>query len=229
VTNPLDAIEGTQVEQDGDLRVRRQVELTAPGACTVDSIRSDILAVKGVKQCYVFENTGLTTDGNGLPGKSIEVVVYDGLVPAAADNDIAQVVWDSKPSGSETYGSTTVSTIRDSTGVLRSVNFSRATVEDVWLEFDVEVDSNFFPSNGADLIKLAASNYGQQILNLGRDVFANAFKAQALSVAGVLDVTALRLGFAPSPVGTTNLTITGRQIADVDTSRMIVNVTPGTP
>lgn len=227
-TNPLDAELGSFDETDESLRLRREEERTAVGACTVDAIRADMLQVEGVRQCYVFENTTLSTDVNGLPGKSIEVVIYDGNTPEADDTEVAQAVWDSKPSGSESYGTTTA-TATDSTGVARSVKFSRATVKQVWLEYDVLVDPNFFPTNGAELIEEAAALYAAKYLNLGVDVFAVRFKAQALTVAGVLDVTALRLGFAASPVGTANLTITGREIADIDTSRISVAVTNGAP
>ena len=228
VTNPLDAERGSFVETDAELRARREEELAAPGACTVDAIRADLLQVPGVHQAFVYENTSLTTDENGLPGKSIECVIYDGSSPEAANADVASVVWGSKPSGSETYGSIT-ETVDDSTGVPRTVKFSRATVKNVWLEFDVTVDPNFFPADGATLIKDAAEAYGARVLNLGVDVFAQAFKAQCFQIAGVLDVTALRLGFTSSPVGTANLTITGREIADVDTSRMTVTTSNGVP
>lgn len=227
-TNPLDAVLGTFDETDESLRQRREEELAAPGACTVDSIRADVLQVPGVQQCFVFENVTLTTDSNGLPGKSFEVVIYDGNTPAAEDAAVAQAVWDSKPSGAETFGTTTV-TVKDSQGNNRTVKFSRAEVENVWLEYDVITDPDFFPSAGAQLIKSAAALHGDGYQNLGVDVFAVRFKAQALTVPGVLDVPALRLGFGSGPVGTSNLTITGRQIADIDTSRIIVNVTAGAP
>jgi hypothetical protein len=227
-TNPLDAELGNFDELDSELQTRREDELTAPGACTVDSIRADVLKVPGVEQCYVFENVSLVTDENGLPGKAIEVVIHDGLIPAAANADIAQVVWDGKPSGSATYGTITQN-VTDSVGGTRAVKFSRATIKNVYLEYEVLVDPNFFPAAGAQLIKDAAALYGDTYLNLGVDVFALAFKAQALTVPGVLDVTALRLGFAVSPTGTANLTITGREIADIDTSRITVAVTNGSP
>jgi hypothetical protein len=227
-TNALDAVLGRHDETDAELRKRRFDELTAPGASTVDSIRADVLKVPGVLQCYVFENVTLETDANGLPPKSIEVVIYDGTSPAADDASIAQVVWDQKPSGCETFG-TIEEIVRDSLNQMQSVKFSRATVEDVWLEYDVVVDPNWFPSSGANLIKAAAATYGAKYLNLGTDVFAVAFKAQAISVPGVLDVTELRLGFSSSPTGTANLTITGREIASIDTSRIVVNVTSGSP
>lgn len=227
-TNPLDATQGTLTETDAALRARRETELTKRGASTVDSIRVDVLAVAGVKQCYVFENVTLATDSDGLPGKAIEVVVYDGNTPLASDADIGLAIWNSKPSGCETFGTTSVN-VTDGTGTLRTVKFSRAIVKQVWLEYDVTVYSQNFPVNGATLIKEAVTAYGTSFLNLGTDVFSVAFKAQALTVAGVLDVPALRLGFAAVPTGTANLTITGREIAAFDTSRIIVNVTSGSP
>ncbi len=227
-TNPLDATLGSFDETDESLRLRREEERAATGACTVDAIRADLLQVDGVQQAFVFENTTLETDGNGLPGKSIECVIYDGTGVDADDQDVGDVVWKSKPSGSETYGSTTQN-VTDSTGVTRTVKFSRADVKEVWLEYDVLVDPNFFPSNGDELIEAAAVLYASRYLNLGVDVFSLAFKAQALTVAGVLDVTELRLGFAASPVGTTNLTITGREIGSIDTSRIDVSITNGSP
>jgi uncharacterized phage protein gp47/JayE len=227
-TNALDAVLGRHDETDAELRKRRQDELTAPGACTVDSIRADVLKVPGVLQCYVFENVTLDTDSNGLPGKSLEVVIYDGPSPAADDEAIAQVVWDSKPSGAETYGAIE-ELVRDSLNQIQAVKFSRAEVVPVWLEYDLTIDPNWFPSNGATLVKTAAATYAAKYLNLGVDVFAVAFKAQAITVPGVLDVTALRLGFASSPTGTVNLTITGREIASIDTARITVAVTPGSP
>lgn len=227
-TNPLDATLGSDIENDADLMVRREEELAASGACTVDSIRADVLQIEGVQQCFVFENTTLETDSDGLPGKAIEVVIFDGTSPAADDDEVAQKVWDSKPSGSQAYGSTS-GTATDTQGVERTVAFSRATVKNVYLEFDVTIDVTEFPTDGADQIKDAVADYGDSKLNLGIDVVAVKMKAAALAVPGVLDITALRLGFSASPVGTSNLTITGREIASLDTSRITVATTPGTP
>jgi uncharacterized phage protein gp47/JayE len=227
-TNALDADQGTLRETDEDLRARREEELTAAGSCTVDAIRTDLLKVSGVKQAYVFENVTLVTDENGLPGKAIECVVFDGTDPEADDTEIAQAVWDSKPSGSETVGNTSAFAT-DSQGLPRLVYFSRATVKTLYLEYDLLVDPNFFPVNGADLVKDAAADYGDLALNLGVDVFANAFKAQAYKVPGVLDITELRLGFEALPSDTVNLTITNREIASADTSRVEVTTVDGAP
>jgi uncharacterized phage protein gp47/JayE len=224
VTNPLDGIPGTLTETNEDYRQRQTDELTAVGSSTVDAIRTDLLKVKHVLQAYCFENVTLFTDVNGVPGKAIECVIYDGAAPTASDTEIAQAIWDSKPSGSETYGSTTANAI-DSLGIVRPVKFSRAAVTNIYLEYDVSVDAAKFPVDGVALIKAAAVEKGNE-LNLDGDVIALALRACVLSpvVAGVTDVVALRLGLAASPVGTANIVISGRAIARFDTSRVVVNL-----
>lgn len=222
VTNAEDAVPGALVEQDAAYRQRQFDELTAPGASTVDAIRADVLAVDGVQQCYVFENVTLVTDGTGLPGKALECVIYDGSPSAADDVEIAQAIWDSKPSGAEAYGSSSANAT-DALGIDRPTKFSRATIVGMYLEFDVVVNTKLFPVNGVTLIKEAAVARGN-VLNLGESVVDLVIRAAALNVPGVTDVTALRLGSAPSPGGTSNYPITGRQIARFDTARIVVNL-----
>lgn len=228
-TNPKDATLGNERETDADLRARRVEEIAARGASTVDAIRADLLNVAGVKQAFVFENVTLTTDADGLPGKAFEAVVFDGTTPEALDADIAQPVWDSHPSGAEMHGNTTANAV-DATGTTRAVGFSRATVVAVYLDFvDVEVDPEEFPADGEQLIKDAVAAYALKKQNLGVDVIAVGMKAAAMTVPGVIDVPTLKLGAAPSPTGTSNVPISGRQIAFLDTSNMAVSAVDGTP
>src|SRR5581483_5811843 len=226
ITNPLDAELGTLVEEDTEYLTRQEDELTAAGSSTVDSMRTDLLEVKNVLQAFVYENTTLATDGDGRPGKSFEAVIYDGAVPTASDVDIAQAIWDSHPSGAESYGGTSA-VATDKTGKPRTMNFSRATVQNVYLELDISIDSTKFPSNGIDLVKNTVVAEGNT-LNLADEVVALDLRSCPLEkrggVTGVVDVVALRLGFTVSPVGTVNLPITGRQIARFDTSRVVVNI-----
>lgn len=234
VTNPTDAQVGAAQESDASLRAKRENELSAAGACTNDALRADLLriehvdGVRPITQAFVFENTSKVTDANGLPSKSFEAVIFDGISPLATDAEVAKVIWGSKPSGLESYGTTSVNIV-DSTGTTRIVKFSRATIKNVWLEADVSVDVNAFPLTGTTLVKDAIVALGKSHQNLGIDVVSAKTKSWALTVPGVLDVTALRLGFAVSPVGTANLVITGREIANFDTSRITVASTPGTP
>jgi uncharacterized phage protein gp47/JayE len=234
VTNPLDATLGELAETDASLAARREQELAAAGACTGDALRADLLQLKSpagalvVQQAYVFQNTTMFVDAAGLPAKSFEAVIFDGLTPLATNAQVAAAIFQSKPSGMESYGTTSVS-VTDSTGEPNIVKFSRATIKNVWLEFDLVVDANRFPLTGATLVKEAVVAAGLSSLNLGIDVISAKMKAAALTVQGVIDAPTLRLGFAASPVGTANLVITGRQIASLDTARITVATTTGTP
>jgi|SRR5882672_1541454 len=224
VTNALDASLGTNIETDTAYRVRQRNELSATGSATVDGIRADVLRVPGVIECFVFENTTDAVDINGLPPHSFEVVIFDGTVPTASDAAILQTIWNDKPSGIATYGSTSGTAV-DSHGTTRTVYFSRATVLTVYMNFqNVVTDPAFFPGDGIAQIKAAAVLRGSQILTLGADVIALQFKGAALSVPGVVDVPTLLLGFSPSPSGTANLVVGIRQVARLDTTNIAVTV-----
>jgi hypothetical protein len=223
ITNPLDATPGQLVEQDTPMRVRRKVELTKPGGCGVDSLRADLLdpsKVPGVIQCVVLENTSMVTDGNGLPPKSFCAVIWDGVSPAADNVKIAQTIWNGHPSGVEAYGSTSANAT-DSTGVTRTVKFSRAPQKTVYLAYTLSVDATKFPVDGAAQVKAAAVALGATLVQ-GDDVIALKFRAVALGIAGVIDVTAFALDFTAAPVATANLVIAATEIATFDTSRITV-------
>jgi uncharacterized phage protein gp47/JayE len=223
ITNALDAQLGNLVEKDPAYLARQEDELTAPGASTVDAIRTDLLEVKNVIQAFCYENTSWVTDGTGLPGKAIECVIYDGAVPTASNDEVAQAIWNSKPSGSQAYGVGASGTAIDKAGVERTIPFSRAEVKNVYLELDIKINTTTFPSNGVALVKDAVVAKGNELM-LADEVVALAIRSAGLTITGVHDVVALRLGFTASPVGTVNLPITGRQIARFDTSRVVVNI-----
>ncbi len=230
VTNALDAVTGRLRETDTELRIRRDDEIAAAGACTPPATRSDILQVPGVKQCFVFENVTMVTNGDGMPAKSFEAVIFDGDSPEADNTAIAQAVWKSKPSGSETVGTTTVMIFDEASQTTRAVKFSRATVKPVYLDLpDVSFDPELFPADGATQIKDVIAAAAVKYQNLGIDVVAKRIAAATFAVPGVLDVPTLHLGFSASPSGTANLVITGREIASIDTSRITVVTVEGSP
>lgn len=221
VTNALDASLGTNIETDAAYRLRQAQELEVPGSCTVDAIRADLLQLDGVIEAFVFENTSMATDGDGVPPKAFESVIWDGTGMDTLDSDIGDVIWQNKPSGIETYGSTTV-TVQDSRGLDRDVKFSRATGVNVYLTYTLTVDATKYPVDGDDQVKAAAIAFGLSILSMGEDVVYSHFLGVPFAVEGVTDV-ALTLGTAPSPVGVSNIAISSRQIAVLDTSRIVVN------
>ncbi len=217
-TNPLDAESGRDEETDTDFRGRRAALLRIQGSGTLDAIRSDLLDVEDVTSCIVFENATDSTDGDGLPPHSIEVLVQNG-----EDQDIFDAILATKPAGIATYGTET-GTVTDASGIDHTVYFTRATDVDIYITVDVTVLSLDWPEDGEEQIKDALVAYGDA-LEIGDDVVRSQLFAPADSVSGVYDVTAVKLGVTASPVGTSNLTIDSRERAVFDTSRIVVNVT----
>jgi hypothetical protein len=239
ITNPSDADPGLNIETDPELRLRREEELRAQGSTVISAIVADVAKVEGVRDAVGFENkTSSTVDG--MSPHSFEIVVWDGTMPDAFDDAIAQAIFDSTPAGISAVasgGGTSESgtAIEPSTLDEFTIPFTRAGVQTLYLEFDVDVDADTYPVDGDDQIKDAVTAFVNDRLSIGDDVTASKLYVPILSawvesdgtqhaaIAGVTDVTAIRLGFTVSPVGTSNLTVAARDIARADTARVVVN------
>jgi len=222
VTNPEDAAQGQLSQSDFDLRVSQQNELGGLGCGPSGAIRSALLALDGMLAVTILDND---TDGvvDSVPAHTIEAVIYDGTVPSIADDTIAQTIWNTKKAGVATFGSES-GTATDGEGNTHTVSFSRATVLDVWLEIDISTNANTFPDDGLDLVRDAVVSYGDANLSVGTDVILSRLCTPIFSVTGVEDMVEVRVGLAASPTQTTNFVTTSRQIADLDTSRVLVAV-----
>jgi uncharacterized phage protein gp47/JayE len=216
IYNPLDAILGTDVETDAELRVRRAQTVEKAGAGTTEAIRADLIALDGVVAVLVFENRTMVTDVDGRPAKSFEVVIQGG------DNtEIAQTIFDDKPAGIETYGNTTVN-ITDSQGFIVPINFSRPNAVQIWLELDLTVTDQY-PLDGDAQVKAAILAYANT-LGLGADVIVYPHLIASLNnIPGIVDVVT-RIGTTNTPTLDDNIIIGLDEIADFDTSRITVTI-----
>lgn len=226
ITNDEDAVLGTVIEVDADLRARSEDELAGAGTSPADAIRADLLDIEGVQTVQVFQNLTLVTDGDGVPGKSVEAVVYDGSDDGSivSDDAIAQVLWDSVAAGISTHGSSS-GTATASDGTEHTMYFSRPSVRPVYVNatLDVALSRGWDTDSGEDLVKGAIVDTGCATFGSGDDVIRRRLEAGAMTIGGVIDLTAFTLGFSASPVGTSNLTISRRELATFDTGR--VNLT----
>lgn len=227
VVNPLDAELGRETETDAALRIRRNALLRATGNAALDAIVGDVLDVADVERVVCFKNDTDETDSDGVPPHSVEVLVRGGT-----DADIAAALLATVAAGIRTYGTETV-VVEDSQGESQTIMFSRASVVNAYIEVDVVIDADDFPVDGDDQIKQAFVDFSEGIevggftftyglLDIGDDVEPDLLRTPPKQISGVTKVSALRLGTAPSPVGTTTVTITNRQLADIDTSRITV-------
>jgi uncharacterized phage protein gp47/JayE len=214
VENYIDAVEGSDTETDAELRIRRINALIGIAAARIDGIRGYLLAVPNVTAASVYENTTLVVDGDGRPGKSIECLVVGGT-----DQDIFDAVWNRKAGGIEAFGSES-GTTTDSEGNSQDSYFSRPTGVDIWLELDVAVDATY-PSDGDDLVEAAILDY-EATLEIGEDVVVYPYLVSSIAgITGITDVV-VRIGLSASPTLDNNIPIDQTEIADFDSSRIIV-------
>ena len=222
VTNPQEALLGSDLETDTALRLRRRESVSIAGSGTVDAITANLLQIDGVTDAFVVENRTFSTDADGRPPKSFEAVVTGGL-----DSAIGQEIWDRKPAGIETTGDVSA-TVQDSQGNSRTVNFSRPEDIFVHLEIDYTLYSEeIFPTNGETTIAQAAVDSGNT-LGINEDVILQRLLGPIYaSTAGIASITvriatSATAGGVPGAFGTANLAIGSTQIARFDVSRVTV-------
>lgn len=221
VTNPLDQkLLGTEIESDSALRLRRELSLRALGGASLDAIRAGLLEVANVTSAQVFENPTDATDMNGLPPHAIECVVAGG-----ANSEVAAKIFERKPGGIPTYGTSSESVV-DLSFATHTVNFSRPTTLNVYVTINVTAKAALAPTTLANDLKAAIVAYGDQLYTVGSTVYAVPLTQPVFDASeSVIDVTGLFIGTSPSPGSAAPIVATNRQIPDLDTSRVVVNLT----
>jgi hypothetical protein len=220
--NPLDATPGRNVEELDALRLRREASLATRGKGTVAAIRAELIGagtetdpgVEGILDAHVSENsTNETVDG--VPPRTVHVIVWDGPGEVADDDELAQAVYDSKGAARPTYGAES-GNAEDPYGDTKIISFTRAT--ELAAEILITVVGGTETSVKAAL--LAAHN---EIL--GADLLAAALVVAAMAVDGVTNVTTLLLGFTVPPTASEDLAADIDEVITLDTSRIGVTVT----
>ena len=209
ITNPVAGTTGTNVETDTALRLRRASLTVSSGGSTADSIRTTLLAVPGVISAVVLENDTFTTDYNGQPGKTFQALIWDGATSAASNTAIAQAIWNTKPSGIQAFGATAANAV-DSTGKVQSVSFTRVYQFPVYFSYVLATNSSF-PANGDALVQAAVVAAFASV-GPGATLIALSFRALALTVPGVTDVTSFAMDVVYPPTNTANLIFGAFQI-----------------
>lgn len=234
VTNPLDAVEGHDLETDAQLRSRRQAELEAAGTSPVDAIRADLLDPQNadvIAAAFVEENASGTTDAFGRPPHTVEAVVQfvAGLSSTdleAARQRVAALLWAAKAGGIATYGGVQ-RTILDSLGQPRVVRWSEPTLVPIAVLLELGVVPAQYA--GATAVLDAILAFGAA-LTLGRPVVLAKLEAAVVNLPGVTDVLSLKLGTSglTGPLAAQNVGIAPRELAVFDTGRITLTTEPPT-
>lgn len=204
--------------------------------------------------CTPFHNDTDLTDANNVPPHAVEVLVlYAGADNPTTNQDIANAVFASVGAGIATTGNQTA-TVVDSQGNNQTVKWSKPTQVPVYATLVVGYDPTKWPTIGTAALVTAASvsavmTFGLQSL-IGQSVRSQPIGASVTdgpsqtSVAGaavypapagskpapgIVEVSSVFIGTAPSPGSSATIALTSRQIAVFDPSRIVITPTPETP
>lgn len=108
-------------ETDASVRARIRTSLAGRSTNSYDALYAAVMNAKNIDDAKVYVNDTDTTDANGIPAHNIAVVTKYGTTKS-----VAQAIFDHKPPGIGTYGSTT-GTAKDAAGNSYSIKFTRNT------------------------------------------------------------------------------------------------------
>jgi len=225
-TNPVDATPGALTETDPDLRIKRVEELAAQGAANISATSAAAEKITGVISATTLQNKTMAVDSNGLPPKSYRLIIWDGVTPGAADQDILNCVLANQPCGIQPDGAIT-GTATDDLGNVWPVAFTRAPQTAITVVITIVKDSTF-PAGGGAALQAAIVADGMENRKVGQVASVDRTKAVCFArnddgtfkIPGIVSITLCTLNgggvdISPGPLG----------IATYDTSRTTVNVT----
>lgn len=230
ITNPTDGVPGTDVEDDPDLRLRRNEELSASGASTAAAIQSDVLAqlvapttTSDTLACTVLYNDTDATDANGLPPHSIEVIAYQPGSTGPDDTALANLILAQKAAGVGTNG-TSSTTGTDSEGNTETIKFTRPATTTFYVAVTVKGSVN------ATAVRAALAAYASKEYQPGASVYLKALQSSLflhpsdpiIGVPGIVDVLDFRIDTVYPATGTSNIVIDARHIAALSTIDVVV-------
>lgn len=219
--NPSAATEGVAMESDAALR-RRQAQSTAlPSETPVQAILAAVLNVPGVTNAAIYENSSGSTDGNGVPGHSVSLVVAGGSTSA-----IAQAIEAKKSPGTGTYGTTSI-TVQDPAGVSITINFFVLVTVPIYVNVTIKALTGFVSATSTAIINEIVAYINS--LPIGAKVYYNWILAGAALIGTpqqeTFVVTALTDGTSPGPVATADIAIPFNQQASCIAANVFVTVT----
>jgi uncharacterized phage protein gp47/JayE len=216
VTNATAATVGSNVENDGALRMRQAASTAGPSTTLIASILASVAAVPGVVAYAGHENPGSSTDGYGTPAHSIWIVVEGGSATA-----VATAIANRKPPGIQTQGAQQV-TVIDSAGVPTVINFDYFTQEPITVVVTIQPLANYAAATGTQIINAIVSFINS--LGGGQTVYPGQVQAAASlvgqTVSSTFAITALTMAIGAGSQSTSPIVLTFNQIATCSASNV---------
>lgn len=178
---------GLNIETDKEFRARYKKSYSRGGGSTVPALTAALLDIDSVVDAEVVENVTMDTI-DGIPPKSLACYVFGG-----SDEQVAEAIFQNKAAGIEAFGDRYVDQ-EDTKGRKHKIGFTRAKVDDVYVNLKLVKDENF---KGEGAVKRAVLNYIGGIdedgieyagLKLGKDVVLSKVIGAVMCLGGVADV-----------------------------------------
>ena len=218
VNNPQEGVPGTDLETDAELRIRFRESKFLRAQNISDALYAALLALDGVTYVGIYENeTGDYDPVYDLPGHSFKPVVFGGN-----PTEVAQAIWNNKPLGIASEGNTRV-TIFDSQGFQHDIEFERPINIDIYIDIELTVDTQEFPSNGVEEIKASLVNYFRENFGIGESVIYSRLYTPINMTKGH-QVDSLTVDTVSPPTGMSNISIPYNGIASLDTDNINITI-----
>lgn len=161
-------VTGSAAETDAELLARAQQEAYRRAQGPLEAIEAQVAGVTGVTYVKAWENTSLTTDGDGIPGKAINVIVEGGVAA-----DIAEAIYNSRPAGIQMYGTDESEDIDLGLGRIVNISFDRVSDVDIYVDVDLQTStSEETPPAGLTTTVDALVAAYIESLDIGQDVLS---------------------------------------------------------
>ena len=216
VSNPVSATTGRLTETDEELRERFRNSKFFQSQNIIEGIVDALRNVDGVVDVVVYENDTNAVDILGVPGHSFLPIVLGGL-----PSDVAQAIWDNKPTGIPSVGDTTVQ-ITDSQDILHSISYKQPTEKPVYITMEIS-DLGSMPGDAPAQIKQNLVNFSESNLFISTDVIYSRLYTPINAIAG-FTVNSLKIGLAPSPTGMVNIPIDFDEVASISADNIIITI-----
>lgn len=214
VTNPIAASVGRDLETDEELRVRFRDTKFERASNIIEALYSALLNLSGVEEVRIYENDTDATNEFNVPAHSFMPIVLGGL-----SSQIANSIWENKPMGIRSFGSTVV-VIYDSQGFAHNIGFKRPDPVPVYITLNLSTDSSY-PATGDDDIRSDLTAYIDK-LRIGDDVVYSRLYTPINNTSG-FQINSMYIGTSANPTGTSNVVVNFDQIATLSSANIIIN------
>lgn len=205
VTNgTLSGTVGVPEETDYSLRIRRANSVALPNVGYYDGLVAALLALPGVGNAKVYENSTGSVDANGIPGRSIWVIATPLIDPLLLSVEVGRVIFNKRNAGCGMKGSVSVGIT--AAGMMPfTVKFDWSTPENLHIRFTAVALSGV-----VDPAYIKAQLAAQLAYDIGQIADPSAITALVKSIAPNASVTGMEVSndgatWTPDALATTGV------------------------